>query len=93
MSKIRFNVTYDADSDVLYISRRRESATRGVEDQHGIVWRYGRDGNLIGATILDFHEFWAGRGDELAAELSRHFDIPIPQARVVIDHALEQGDG
>ena len=43
-----FHATYDRDSHVLYISARRESAARGIEDPVGIVWRYGRDGELIG---------------------------------------------
>jgi uncharacterized protein YuzE len=87
-----FNVTYDADSDVLYLSKRKAAAARGLEDGSGIVWRYDRNGELIGATVLDFHEIWAGRSDVLANELSIRFELPVPQMRVVVDRALDDGD-
>jgi uncharacterized protein YuzE len=90
MSRVNsFNVTYDRDGDVLYISKRHVPASRGIEDQHGIVWRYDSEGELIGATVIDFYHRWFGDKDRLAAELSRGFEIPKPQARVVLDHALE----
>jgi uncharacterized protein YuzE len=74
MSNLRpFNVVYDRESDVLYISTRREPAARGIEDKNGIVWRYDRQGELIGATVLDFHDHWFNQGPLLAGEISRHF--------------------
>lgn len=85
-----FIVTYDAGSDVLYVARRQESAARGVESRSGIVWRYDRQGRLIGATVLDFYDRWSHKSEDLAAELSHHFQIPTPQAQVVVDRALEQ---
>jgi hypothetical protein len=87
-----FVVTYDAGSDVLYIARRQEPAARGVESRTGIVWRYDREGELIGATVLDFHDRWAHKSHELAVELSRRFHLPTPQMRVVVDRALEERD-
>jgi hypothetical protein len=36
--------TYDADSDVLYLTSSSAIATRGVEDENGFVWRTGGDG-------------------------------------------------
>lgn len=83
-----FYVVYDAGSDVLYISRRREPATRGVEDPHGIVWRYGGDGELIGATVLDFNDYWSDRRPALAEELSRHFHVSAPQAMGAVERAI-----
>jgi hypothetical protein len=73
---------------VLYVSARREAAARAVEDQRGIVWRYASDGSLIGATIMDFADIWSDKGEALADEIARHFDIPAPQALVVVEHAL-----
>lgn len=91
MSNIHsFNVTYDRDGDVLYISKRKAPAARGIEDQFGIVWRYDSNGELIGATIVDFYERWYKDKDTLAVRLSREFDITPPQARVVLDHALKE---
>ena len=94
MSKVSsFNVTYDRDSDVLYISTRREAAARGVEDSYGIVWRYDREGELIGATVVDFYDNWFNKQSQLADELSRRFHIPTPQAKVVLDHAFGSRQG
>jgi hypothetical protein len=81
-------VTYDAGSDVLYITARREPASRGREDRHGIVWRYGSDGDLIGATVMDFREIWSEQPEALADELAARFDIPTLQALNVVEHAL-----
>ena len=84
-----FSVTYDALTDVLYISNRTAPATRGVEDSEGIVWRYGSDGDLIGATVVDFVDLWAKRSGGLAEQLSAHFKIPHAQALMVLEHALD----
>jgi uncharacterized protein YuzE len=83
--KTLLNVRYDRNSDVLYISVRREVATKGVEDRQGIIWRYDREGGLIGATVLDYQGLWEGKGHQLATELSRRFEIPTDE----IKHALE----
>lgn len=84
-----FTVTYDRDGDVLYISKRIVPAVRGIEDKDGIVWRYDRDGELIGVIVVDYHDRWFNKRDHLAAQLSLGFHITPPQARVVLDHALE----
>lgn len=84
-----FNVSYDRRADVLYISKRIEPAARGLEDEYGIVWRYSRDGELISATVMDFHDLWTDKKLELADALSDHFHISHPQAEVVVDHAFD----
>ena len=88
-SSISWRVTYDAGADVLYITSRIDPDTRGIEDALGIVWRYGRGGDLIGATVVDFRELWSGKPEALAEELAKRFDIPSPQALNVVEHALE----
>jgi len=88
-NSVVFNVTYDARTDVLYISTKREAAARATEDEYGIVWRYGPDGTLIGATVVDFVELWSDKGEALAAKIADHFGIPEPQALIVVEHALE----
>jgi uncharacterized protein YuzE len=85
-----FNVAYDHDSDVLYVSIRREAAMRGVEDKFGTVWRYDKDGELLGVTIVDFREVWADRGVALAEEISQGFKVPVGSAMAVIVQTLEQ---
>ncbi|HEX4196711.1 MAG TPA: DUF2283 domain-containing protein [Caulobacteraceae bacterium] len=88
---VSFNVAYDARADVLYISARMEPMACGTEDPHGIVWRYGSDGKLIGATIVDFREVWGDNAASLAFEIAARFDIPRRQALNVVEHALESG--
>ena len=87
MSELRFIVRYDRGSDVLYISARQEAAAKGVEDRRGIVWRYDKDGNLIGVTIMDFGELWTGKHDELAGELSRRFHVPASDVEDALESA------
>lgn len=84
-----FNVTYDRDSDVLYISARKVPAYHGIEDAQGIVWRYDRDGELIGITVVDFYDRWYLQRPELARRISEGFRIPQRQAKTVVDHAIE----
>lgn len=87
-----FNVRYDASADVLYISTFDTIAAKGREAPNGIVWRYDRDGHLIGATVLDFYELWFDDQETLAGELSAKFEIPLPTAEVVVNRALELHD-
>ncbi|WP_341912832.1 DUF2283 domain-containing protein [Ferrovibrio terrae] len=84
-----FMVKYDSRSDVLYISTRSAPSTRGVEDRYGIVWRY-EGGELIGATIIDFHDRWHDDQSMLALQLAKHFDIPAKEAEIVLEHATEE---
>ena len=84
-----FRVLYDRDSDVLYISTRQEPATRGVEDKNGIVWRYDSHGELIGATVVDYYDYWSTKRDELTRAISEKFDIPPQIAETVLQHAKD----
>jgi uncharacterized protein YuzE len=86
-----FNVTYDEDSDVLYISTQKMPSARGVEDEYGIVWRYDSGGELIGVTVVDFRDQWFSKRPELAAEISKRFGVPSAQMKIVIDHAFDEG--
>jgi uncharacterized protein YuzE len=85
-----FRVLYDRDSDVLYISTRDVAASRGVEDAAGIVWRYDSEGDLIGATVVDFDDYWGGpKRAELAKAIAKRFSIPETAADTVLDHARD----
>ena len=79
-SVLALNVTYDETTDVLYLSARREPAVRGVEDERGLVWRYGLDGAVIGVTVADFREIWAPGPAELIAVIADRFAISPHQA-------------
>jgi uncharacterized protein YuzE len=83
-----FNVTYDSASDVLYISTVKVAAARGVEDEHGILWRYAGNGELIGVTILDYRDLWYGRRRELAREMARKFHVPAGATERVLERVL-----
>ena len=84
-------VTYDARGDVLYIARQVAEAVRGVEDPHGIVWRYDEAGDVIGATILDFAGMWADRKSFVVEEVATRFDIPARQATLALSDAMAHG--
>ncbi|MBV8473538.1 MAG: hypothetical protein JO107_16955 [Hyphomicrobiales bacterium] len=86
---IFINATYDSGSDVLYLTKRREAAVRGVEDKYGIVWRYSERGDVISATVLDFLELWGDNQPSLAHEISLKFDIPAQQAQTVLQSAID----
>lgn len=70
-----FKASYDSDADVLYLVVRREAAIKGVEDRLGIVWRYGSEGNVIGATVLDYHCRWHDKPSQLVSHLSERLDV------------------
>lgn len=70
-----FQVTYDSDSDVLYIHYRKIPAARGIEDDEGVVWRYDSTGELIGVTVVDFESYWSGHRSQLARRISTGFNI------------------
>jgi uncharacterized protein YuzE len=84
-----FNVTYDRDSDVLYISIPGAPAARGIEDALGIVWRYDGDGELIGVTIVDFFDRWYPHWSELTRELAKRLDISEKQAEAMLSQIAE----
>jgi uncharacterized protein YuzE len=85
-----FKVDYDAITDVLYISKRRVPAVKGIEDEFGRVWRYDSNGELIGLTVLDFLDMWNEKKSVLANEISEQFSVSRAQARFVLDHAVHR---
>jgi uncharacterized protein YuzE len=84
-----FQVTYDAEADVLYITQRSAAAARGVEDEFGIVWRFGEDDEILGATVVDFADRWIGDQTSLASHLSRRFGISALQASGLVARAVD----
>ena len=82
-----FKASYDSDADVLYLVVglwAGKMAIKGVEDRMGIVWRYGSDGNVIGATVLDYHCRWHGKPFQLVSHLSERLDV----SRQDIEYAI-----
>jgi len=79
--------TYDADSDVLYLTSSSAIATRGLEDENGFVWRTGADGALVGLTVLDYRERWAADQSLLVRDISERFAIAPAQVFVLLAQA------
>ena len=78
---------YDADSDVLYLTASRDIASRGVEDDNGFVWRMGADGALVGLTVLDYRDRWAGDRSLLLRDMAERFAITPAQALALLAQA------
>lgn len=88
MSKARaFEVTYDAEADVMYITQQAKAAVRGAEDEFGIVWRLDEQGQIFGATVVDFADRWIGEQSRLAVRLSEGFGISTLQASGLVSRA------
>lgn len=78
---------YDRRADVLYLFTDRNAPATAREDAMGIVWRYADDSELVGATIIDFHEIWSGRRAELTDALASHFRLPRRRAAKALEAA------
>jgi hypothetical protein len=84
---LSFVVTYDRRADTLYITQPI-AASRGELDEVGIVWRYGPDGALVGATVMDFRELWTAHQEDLARRLALAFSAPLDQALMLVSKGL-----
>ena len=82
------SVTYDRNSDVLYVSRRPGVPARSREEAPGVVWRYavGRR-DLIGVTIVDFVTYWGQRRSELAKQIAVRFAVSREEVQDMLDRA------
>jgi uncharacterized protein YuzE len=84
----RFEVIYDRDADILYISAPNEPAERGVEEHPGIVWRYDESGAPVGVTIIDFANHWYDRRITLVPEISERLDVTEKQVENILIYAI-----
>lgn len=86
---VSFNVTYDRRADVLYITTRAGGGDDArLDNKHGIVWTYDDDGELVGATIMNFFHRWSANQKDLTARISKRFHLPETQADVVLGRAF-----
>lgn len=86
--KMSFNVTYDKRADVLYLNSKVGGGADSRLDKLGILWMYDDDGDLVGATILNFYDRWFSNPTDLAEKLSKRFHLPVPQTNTVLDKAF-----
>ena len=82
------HISYDRRADVLYIADGNEAA-RGVQDKHGIIWRYNKNDAAVGATIMDFREEWEKIPDVLSSLISNRIGLPARYARELVDKGLQ----
>ena len=67
--------SYDRDADVLYISIGTPRTAYSYEDDHGLLLRKDpKNGELVGATVLDYEEHFRQLPD-----LSWLTDTPLPK--------------
>lgn len=82
------SVTYDRNSDVLYVSTRPGAPARSREEAPGLVWRYDvKRGDLIGVTIIDFTTYWGQRRPELVKQIAIRFAMSSEEVQDVLDRA------
>lgn len=81
---IGLRANYDDIADVLYLSMGQSTPDRYEEDEAGLIWRLSKDGVRYGVTIVDYLEYWAGRRDQLIAELTTVFHIDWDEASLTL---------
>jgi hypothetical protein len=73
--------SYDDVADVLYIRSGTIVATKNSEAEEGLVLRYdARTHSPIGATVIDYKEYWLPRRKTLVKKLARFFEIESNEA-------------
>lgn len=85
----RMKVDYDDIGDVLYITASKITQTKNDEDEAGLVLRYDlATKRPVGATVIDFKEYWQPRRKHLAERIAGFFGVSVKQAEEVI-HAAD----
>jgi hypothetical protein len=83
------SVEYDQEGDVLYLAKSAETASRGYEDELGVVWRMSADDHLIGATVIEFKHVWLHDRRLLTDRLASRLDRPFPEIDRILTKAAE----
>lgn len=83
MTKTSLRGDYDSGADVLYLSTQQKAATRCNQEETGLFYRYDGD-VLIGITVLNFHNVWMDKIDQLLMEVSTKFQIPKSEVEAVL---------
>ena len=74
-----FDVAYDKNADVLYISTKLTGPSYISEGESGIVWSHQiADGRLVSMTVLDFNAQWQNRLAQLTEQLNEQLHAPSP---------------
>jgi len=76
---------YDDFADVLYLTSGIIARTKNMEEEAGLVLRYdAKTLKPVGATIVDYKEYWLPKRQHLVHRLSRFFGISFEDANKVI---------
>ncbi len=87
----RLFVSYDSAADVLYVRMGSLAHTKNMEEEAGLVLRYDVvTHHPVGATILDYREYWIPKRRALAVRLADTFHIPIGEAERAMDTAVDE---
>jgi hypothetical protein len=74
-----FDVAYDKNADVLYISTKLTGPSYRSEGENGIVWSHQiADGRLVSMTVIDFNAQWQNRLALLTEQLNEQLHSPSP---------------
>ncbi|MBX9606404.1 MAG: hypothetical protein K2Y51_09270 [Gammaproteobacteria bacterium] len=81
----QIDASYDEIADVLYLTSGPVHSTKNREDEAGLVLRYdAKSLEPVGATIIDFKEYWFSRREHLKHRLASFFHISEDEARKVL---------
>lgn len=82
---MHIKASYDDVADVMYLTSARIVHTKNNEDEAGLVLRYDlKTHQPVGATIIDYKEYWIPKQKHLVERLSKFFGISIEDANKVI---------
>lgn len=88
--KARIGASYDVAADVLYLYLSEGQYTRNREED-GLILRYEESTNApVGATIVDFKEYWLPKQKALTIRLVRFFGVSPAEAERVIKSVTEK---
>lgn len=89
--KAKIGASYDVAADVLYLYLSEGQYTRNREEEGGLILRYDESTNApVGATIVDFREYWLPKQKALTIQLARFFGVPPAEAEGVIKSVTEK---
>jgi hypothetical protein len=86
--RFRIDVEYDEIGDVLYILIADPHDTKNIEEHAGLVLRYDVKTHApVGATIIDYKEYWQSRHGQLVGYLSDFLHLPTQETERVLERA------
>ena len=84
-NKFPIDASYDDVADVLYLSSRSCLKTKNEEKDAGLILRYDEKNHApVGATIVDYKEYWKPKKKRLTARIAEFFGITKNQAEKVL---------